>query len=128
MNPIYSSEGVFGNLKNFFTQNVPKGCTPDFLYHYTKPEVLPHICKRHGRLLATNVAYFEDHDEIFYGAMRFLDILAFDGKWSQSDASEYRQELLSLRQVPNFFLPWVTSMSCRKDSHRMCVYYGVWGP
>ena len=119
MNPIYSSEGVFGNLKNFFTQNVPKGCTPDFLYHYTKPEVLPHICKRHGRLLATNVAYFEDHDEIFYGAMRFLDILAFDGKWSQSDASEYRQELLSLRQVPNFFLPWVTSMSCRKDSPRM---------
>lgn len=47
----YSLEGVFRNLKNFFTQNVPKGCTPDFLYHCTKPEVLPHICKQHGRLL-----------------------------------------------------------------------------
>ena len=119
MNPIYSSEGLFWNLMNFFTQNAPKGCTPDFLYHYTKPEVLPHICKQHGRLLATNVAYFEDHDEIFYGAMRFLDILARDGAWPQSDVSEYRQKLLSLQQATNFLLPWVASLSCRKDSPRM---------
>lgn len=123
MNPIFSSRGELPHLEAYFKQSVPKGCTPDFLCHYTKPDVLQFICKQHGRLLATNAAFFDDHSEIFYGAERFLDVLALDGEWSRSDTLEFKKRLSSLRNKP--FLPWITSLSCRKDSSKMWHNYTI---
>lgn len=119
MDPIYSSQRKLQHLWAYLKQNIPKECTPDFLYHYTKPDVLQFICKQHGRLLATNATFFDDHSEIFYGAERVLDVLALDGEWSRSDTLEIKQRLLSMRNKDSLFLPWITSLSCRKDSPRM---------
>lgn len=89
-------DAPFPNLQAYFLQSIPKGCFPDFLYHYTKSDILPLICGPRGRMLATNGCYFEDYHEIVYGATRFLDTLSKVNRVSHPIILKIKEALYAL--------------------------------
>lgn len=112
-------DASFPNLQAYFLQSIPKGCFPDFLYHYTKSDILPLICGRRGRMLATNGCYFKDYHEIVYGATRFLDALTKVNQVPQSIILKIKEALYTLHDGKCTAMPWITSFSCRNDSARL---------
>ena len=113
------------HLYDFALRNIPKRCFPDFLYHYTKPDVLPFICKKTGRLLATQVNYLADKKEIILGIDLVSQYLIDREGWPREQVVRIKgfARRIILGAPPHGdgapVAPWVTSLTCRLDSPRM---------
>lgn len=114
------------NLHRFVLCNIPKGCWPDFFYHYTKKRFLPLICSCDGRLLATQATYLDDKLELKLGADLCIEFLERERGLSTSICDKLRKSVhdlinASCVEYPQALqvVPWVASLSSRKDSPRM---------
>ena len=113
------------HLHNYAIRNIPNQCFPDFLFHYTKPGILPFICNKRGRLLATQINYLADKQEITLGIDLISQYLIDKEGWPQEHVMRIkdiairviREASPHMNGVP--VAPWVTSLSCRLDSPRM---------
>lgn len=122
------------NLHRFITNNIPKGCWPDYFYHYTKKCVLPLICSRDGRILATQATYLSDKEEMVLGADMCVDFLEHKRGWGVSFCADLRKEVRNLivsscveNPLALQVVPWVVSLSSRKNSPQMWYSYSKGG-